>query len=239
MSLRIVLLLLDALMLANILVGLFNLLPGLPLDGGIMLRSALWRITGRTSTATVAAGWVGRGLAVVVFFVPFAFDRITGRPTEMFTVIWGALLSGFIWVGASNAMRGAVLREKLPSLSARSLTRRAIPVPGDLPLGEALRQAHAAGAQGLVVVDTSGNPVGIVNEASVTATPEQRRPWVEVAALARRLEPGLTVLADLNGEPLLRRLEETPATEYLVVEPNGDIVGILATADVTRAVRAP
>jgi Zn-dependent protease len=237
-GLRIALELLDAIMYANIAVGLFNLLPGLPLDGGVMLRSALWAATGRTRTATIAAGWVGRGLAVVLFCAPFVYMQATGRQAGMVTVIWGALLGGFIWMGASSAMRGAVLRERLPALTARGLTRRAIPVAGELPLGEALRQAHEAGAQGLVVVDTMGKPVGLVNEAAVTATPEQRRPWVAVATLARRIEPGLVLPADLTGEALLRHLEETPATEYLVVEPNGDIFGVLATADVSRAVRA-
>lgn len=237
-SLRIALELLDALMYANFAVAIFNLLPGLPLDGGIMLRSVLWRITGRTRTATVAAGWVGRGLAVLVFFLPFGLEAVTGRQAGLFAFVWGALLAGFIWIGATAAMRGAVIRERLPNMSARGLTRRAIPVAGDLPLGEALRQAHAAGAQGLVVVDALGKPVGLVNEASVTATPEQRRPWVQVATLSRRLEPGLVVPADLAGEDLLRRLEATPATEYLVVEANGDIYGVLAAADVRRAVSA-
>jgi Zn-dependent protease len=237
-GMRIALELLDALMYANFAVAIFNLLPGLPLDGGIMLRSVLWRITGRTSTATIAAGWVGRGLAVVVFFVPFGIEAATGRQVGMISVIWGALLAGFIWMGATASMRGAVIRERLPSLQVRRLTRRAIPVVGDLPLGEALRRAQEAGAQGLVVVDSGGRPVGLVNEASVSATPEQRRPWVAVSTLSRSIEPGLVLQADLAGEDLLRALEATPATEYLVVEANGDIYGILSASDVRRAVTA-
>jgi Zn-dependent protease len=238
-GMRIALELLDALMFANFAVAVFNLLPGLPLDGGIMLRSVLWRLTGRTRTATVAAGWIGRGLAVLVFLAPFAIEAATDLQLGIFAVLWGALLGGFIWMGATAAMRGAEIRERLPSLQARRLTRRAIPVQGELPLGEALRQAHVAGAQGLVVVDAGGRPVGLVNEASVSATPEQRRPWVQVATLSRRLEPGLVIPADLFGEELLRRLEATPATEYLVVEPNGDIFGILAASDVRKAVTTP
>jgi Zn-dependent protease len=48
------------LMVANIIVGIFNLLPGLPLDGGRMLRAVVWKITKRPATATIAAAWVGR-----------------------------------------------------------------------------------------------------------------------------------------------------------------------------------
>ena len=52
-----------ALMLSNLLVGIFNLLPGLPLDGGRVLSAAVWRATGRRHTGTVVAGWAGRVLA--------------------------------------------------------------------------------------------------------------------------------------------------------------------------------
>src|SRR5215475_6087328 len=58
--------LLGQLVVANLLVGVFNLLPGLPLDGGRMLRAGVWKLTGRPSTATVAAAWAGRGLAGAV-----------------------------------------------------------------------------------------------------------------------------------------------------------------------------
>jgi hypothetical protein len=78
--------------------------------------------------------------------------------------------------------------------------------------------------------------VGLVNEASVSATPEDRRPWVAVATLSRRLEPGLVLDAGLSGEDLLRRLDAFPATEYLVVEADGSIFGMLSTADVRRVV---
>ena len=54
------------LMYANIIVGIFNLLPGLPLDGGRMLRAVIWKITGKPYTATIAAAWVGRALAIAL-----------------------------------------------------------------------------------------------------------------------------------------------------------------------------
>jgi Zn-dependent protease len=236
-KLRIALELLDALMVANVFVGIFNLLPGLPLDGGVMLRSALWAATGRSGTATIAAGWIGRGVAVVVISLPLLIASAAGHQPQLYSVVWFALLGGFIWIGATGAMRGAALRELLPQLSVRSLTRRAIGVNGELPLAEALRQAGVAGANGLVVIDSAGRPVGLVNEAAVSATPQERRPWVAVATLSRRLEPALVLGAGLGGEDLLRRMEACPATEYLVLEDNGDIFGVLAAADVRRAVQ--
>jgi hypothetical protein len=84
-------------------------------------------------------------------------------------------------------------------------------------------------------VSTGGDPVGLVVEAAVRATPAERRPWIPVGDLSRRLEPGHRVQADLVGEELVNVLTSRPASEYLVVEANGDIYGVLATADVERA----
>src|SRR6185312_2492427 len=58
--------LLAGLMISNLLVAVFNLLPGLPLDGGRMLRAVIWKISGRAMTGTVAAAWTGRALAIAV-----------------------------------------------------------------------------------------------------------------------------------------------------------------------------
>lgn len=224
-----------ALMISNLVVGVFNLLPGLPLDGGRVLSAGVWRVTGRRHTGTVVAAWLGRGLAVLVLLAPFAISAGTSRQADLVDVVWGALLAAFIWVGASQSLQQAGVQERLPGVSARGLTRRAIPVRTDLPLSEALRQAHEAGAHALVVVSSDGEPVGLVVEAAVQATPVERRPWVPVGDLSRRLEPGHRLAADLVGEELVHVMTREPASEYLVIEANGDIYGVLATADVERA----
>jgi len=98
-----------------------------------------------------------------------------------------------------------------------------------------LRRAAEVGARAVVVVDHDGRPTAIVHEASVTATPPERHPWIQVGALSRALRPGMTLTTDLGGERLLAALRAAPAPEYLVTEPNGAIYGVLAAADVEHA----
>ncbi|MGZ4609934.1 MAG: site-2 protease family protein [Actinomycetes bacterium] len=225
-----------ALMYSNLVVGVFNMLPGLPLDGGRVLSAGVWKITGNRHTGAVVAAWCGRVVAVLVLLLPSILSERAGNQPDLVDFIWGGLLASFIWVGASQALQVARVQGRIPALSARTLTRRAIPVPFDTPLAEALRRLHESGARGLVVVSADGTPVGIVNEAAVRATPDHRRPWVPVGDLSRRIQPEHVVGADLAGEELVTALTRLPSSEYLVVEPNGDVYGVLAAEDVERAV---
>ncbi|HZF91389.1 site-2 protease family protein [Streptomyces sp.] len=236
--------LLAGLMISNLIVAAFNLLPGLPLDGGRMLRAVVWKITGKPMSGTVAAAWIGRALAVSVLIgLPLltqsgalgadAEDNV-GMDTVLDALL-AAILAAIIWTGAGNSLRVARLREHLPELRARALTRRAVPVRTDTPLSEALRRANDAGARALVVVDADGTPVSLVREAAIVGVPEHRRPWVAVSGLAQELTDGMRVSAELAGEDLLETLRAHPATEYLVVEETGEIYGVLSAADVERA----
>jgi Zn-dependent protease/CBS domain-containing protein len=224
-----------ALWLSNLLIGGLNLVPGLPLDGGRVLKSGVWKVTGNQHRGTLAAGWGGRVAAVAVLFWPTLMERAIGASPEIIDYVLAFVIALFLWTGASAAMQSARIRRRLPSLVARQLARRTLTVPEDLPIAEAVRRAQEAEAGSIVTVSSGGAPVGVVNETALLATPEDRRPWVAVSQVARTLEEGLTLPADILGEDLIKAITRNPAHEYLLVEPDGSIYGVLATADVDRA----
>ena len=219
---------------ANLLVGGFNLLPGLPLDGGRVLRSAIWKISKNPTSATVAAAWAGRVIAVGLFVAPLA-SGFAFKPAFTWTSFCLYAIAAFMWIGAGQTIRATRFRERLPTLQARRLARKAVSVAASTPLAEAIRRAEESNARAVVVVDHEDKPIAIVNEKAVIATPPQRRPWIDAGSLARTLEPNLVLPADLSGLALLDAIRRAPATEYLLVEPSGQVYGVLAAHDVDSA----
>ena len=227
----------QGLMGANLVIGILNLVPGLPLDGGRVLKSAVWAIGGNPHRGTMVAAWGGRVAAVLVLFWPFLSARIYGGDPQVFDFLLAFVVSLFLWTGASAAMSSANLRRHLPSLVARNLARRTLTVPETLPLAEAVRRAQEAEAGSIVTVTSDGQPTGIVNEAALQSTPEDRRPWVATSTVARTMEPGLSLPVGIFGEDLILAVSRRPAHEYLLVEDDGSIFGVLSTADVDKAFR--
>lgn len=226
-----------ALATANLIVGVLNLVPGLPLDGGRVLQSVVWGVTRRRTLGVIVAAWGGRLTAITAMLYPALLPAF-GRSPDVIDYLFGFMIGAFLWAGATQALVLARLRSKLPGLQARKLARSAIGVPADLPVAEAVRRAQEAHAGSLVVVTPDGRPAGIVNEAAVRSTPSERQPWLSCGDLARRVDDGLLLNADLAGEALLRAMNRTPATEYLVTEADGSIYGVLVATDVDAAFKA-
>lgn len=226
--------LLGLLFWSNLVVVVFNVLPGLPLDGGRMLRAAVWGAVGARLTATRVAAWTGRAVAVVVAVGGLLVDR-----TEFgFTAgLFALAMAAYLWYGATQSLRLGEILERVPQVQLEALLRPGLMLPTGTSVAEALRRAWGGHARGLVVTDARDVPAAIVDEARIGAVPPERRPWTPVDAVARPLDPGIVLPVGLSGEDLLARVRARPAPEYLVVHPDGSPAGILATADLVAVLK--
>lgn len=230
-------LLADSTATINGVVAAFNLLPGMPLDGGRLLRAVLWHTTGDRMRGLLIAGWVGRVLAGLTGAAAIVLPTFE-RGDDTVGTLYLFLVAFYLWINASISIAQAKVGTLIPRLSLAKLIRPALTVEAQLPLAEAVRRARAIGARALVVVDGRDRWAGIVSEAAVQATPVERQPWMSVSDLARPVEAGLVLSPTLSGEALMTAVQQTPATEYLIAGDDGALQGVLARTDLIAALRA-
>ncbi len=223
---------------SNAFVAVFNLLPGQPLDGGQMLESAVWAGTKDRTRGTVAAAWTGRVVAVLVVAWALLPDLVAGRQPSLFTVVWAVLIGGFLWSGATAALRGARQQRMVRVLTVASVGRPAVAVGHDESVATAGARAAAAGAGEVVVVAPDGRPAAYVDTAAAAAVPRERAGLTSVSAVSVPLPVGAWVDGRLQGESLLRALSEASRlSPVLVALVDGRVVALVRTADVVAAIR--
>jgi Zn-dependent protease len=220
---------------SNLVVAVFNLLPGLPLDGGRLVRAAVWALGGTPLLGTKVAAWSGRAVAVIVGLSGFVVER---GSWGIAAAALSAAMGVYLWAGATQALRFADLFSRLNLVTVAGLLRPGVMLPADISVAEALRRAWEGHARGVVLVDAADRPSAIVDESQMGAVPPERRPWTQAAEVARPLEPGLILPLELGGRALLNRMRETPAHEYLVLSGDGSPAGIVSTADFARQLQA-
>jgi Zn-dependent protease/CBS domain-containing protein len=216
----------------NVLLAAFNLIPAAPLDGGRVLKAAIWAIRGDRASAAVWAARMGRGFGMVLLLLgglEFLFGFGFG--------LWWLLLGMFILVMAGAEERQAQTGAALAGVRVGEvMTRDPETVSGDLSveafLGEyAVSRRHSA----FPLVDGQGRVEGLITFNRLIAVPHARRAATTLRDAA--CPPGEIPFAD-PGEPvtgLIPRLAESHDHRALVFSADR-LVGIVTTSDVNRAI---
>lgn len=230
-----VVLVLEALAWTNLLLGVINLLPGLPLDGGGVVAAAVWALSGNEQRGVRVAAWAGRGLAIIAVALPLILSLMPGARVDLITVMVSVIFGVFLWAGATAALRRATLESKIPALAAATLARRAVPARPDESLAMAMARMQQSQAGAIVVQSADGRVVGVVNDTAAQAAPVERWPWIPVSSMSSSMPADAWVSVDTNGQELVKELQRLKLPAVLVRDDAGAIYGVLLVDDVERA----
>lgn len=222
-------------MWANLVIGIFNVLPGLPLDGGRIVESAVWKATGSQAKGTVAAGWAGRVIVVALGFWFIARPLLAGESPEFSTLMITILVAGFLWMGATASIQQGTMRGRLHLINAATLARPAIGVPVTASVADIQRLAPS-GIPAVVVCGPDGRPQGVVDASAVAAVPPQAASSTPVTAVSYALGAGAYVPEWSKGQELIQYLGQLEGREYAVVDHLGMVTGLLAQDVVVAAI---
>ena len=229
----------------NAMLGVFNLLPAAPLDGGRILRAVLWRRHGDRERATVTAAKAGQimGSALMgVGAMQFLLVSAVGG-------VWTALIGFFVFGAAGAEARETVTRNALDGLTVRDLLPPGEPlpaVPGWRTVAAFLDTYQQSGDTRTVlpVQDFNGSPAGLIALAQLAAVRPQDRDTVRLSAVAAPIDQVAVTNPD---EPLVdlaprlarrtRNLAAARLAGHALVVRDGIAVGVLTPADFARALQ--
>ncbi|HWP30018.1 MAG TPA: site-2 protease family protein [Chloroflexota bacterium] len=213
----------------NLLLGIFNLIPGFPLDGGRVLRSILWGVTGNLRQATRIAARVGQGVAYLFILggIVLSFQG------ALLSGIWLVFIGWFLLNAAeASAREGATPRLRRQPVGALLRTRPVV-VPADLSVAELVEQYMLGQGARAVMVADDGRLVGLVSLTDVKRVPPSQWASTPLHAVMTPAAQLVVVTPESSLQEALARLAERDVNQLPVVR-DGVLVGMLSRADVIQ-----
>jgi Zn-dependent protease/CBS domain-containing protein len=215
----------------NLSLGIFNLIPGFPLDGGRVLRAVLWRATGSARRATEWAAAGGKIVAYLMFGVGIYMLLVN---SDIISGLWISAIAWFLHNAASATVQQAVLETRLGRLKARDVVRELdATAPPGISVAELVDEYMLPNNLRAVPVTDNTRLVGIVTVSDVMRVPVEKRRDVFVAQIMGGRDGMHTVRGDSRVLDAIQLMAEHDL-EQLPVLDDGRLVGLLTRADVMR-----
>ncbi len=212
----------------NLVLGIFNLIPGFPLDGGRVLRAIVWKVSGKYHRATSVAAFTGRFFGFLLIFIG-VWQAIGGN---LLNGLWIAFIGWFLESAAGSQMQQEALKSLIGEYSVLEAMRRDFPhVSGDVTLQELVdKHVLPGGVRYFVVTDEHG-PAGMVTLASIRGVPRAAWPTTTAAQVMVPVQKLDTIRPDARLWSALEKMGRDGVNQLPVVDGNG-IVGMLSREDI-------
>src|SRR5215469_4045237 len=220
---------------ANALLFAINAIPGYPMDGGMVLRGVLWKLTGNVVSATRRAATAGKAFAYLIagagvwLLLRGDVNVIAG----MWVVLIGWLLAGL----AESAYRTIIMRTALEGLTVKDLCARDVPV---LQTSDSVASAAAilrGGASSRVIAVLFGERLaGLVSDVDVARVPQNDADTTPISTIMSRTGGLPTFDAECDAVVLTAAVPVSPLRCVIVVDELGEYIGLVRQEDMTRYV---
>jgi Zn-dependent protease/predicted transcriptional regulator len=218
----------------SLVLAVFNLAPGFPLDGGRVLRAVVWKATGDVVRATRVASIAGRVIAwglIAIGVYRILDDNLTGG-------LWLILIGWFLFQAAVTGYQQTLLRQSLRGLTVADLmTREVVTIPGNTRIDDAVNEYFLRHRHTAYPVTGYGDEVeGLLGLQQIRESPRDR--WMELTArqVMQPVGPEITARPGEPVEVILERMEQNPLGRFLVLE-GGTLSGLLSASDIARHLR--
>jgi len=221
----------------NLILAVFNLIPGFPLDGGRVFRSLLWRVTGNYRRSTQVATRLGQGIGylfilggiLIVLLRPFGLDWVSG--------LWLALIGWFLENAASASYRQSQWREAAQRLSASEVMTADCPViPPNVTISQLVQRYIFTGGHRYFWVADEGKLEGVLVLNNIKSTPQSHWEVTQVKELMTPIDKLKIAYPDQATLSILEQMDESEINQMPVVN-GGGVIGLITRDNLMRFLR--
>lgn len=217
----------------NAILGVFNLLPAFPLDGGRVLRGVIWKRYNSFLRATKTATRVSEALSVLMIGAGLVF-AVFG---EFLNGIWLVFLGWFIRSGAETGLRQTIMEETLSGMKVESvMTREVLTVPPNITVQQLISDYFLVHPHGGYPVVSEGEILGVVTLQCARSVPKERREATTVKEAMIPCERSVMINRSMSALDAMNMMARENVGRVLVVEGN-ELVGIVTRGDLIRAIQ--
>jgi Zn-dependent protease len=214
--------------LLNSVLGVFNLIPGFPLDGGRIFRAIVWGLNHNFQRATVAAAVTGRFFGFLFIFLGI-WQVLAGN---FINGLWIAFIGWFLESAAASQVQQQIVKDLLAGHRVSELMNRDyVQVPGDITLQELVDKRVLAGGHRWFVVTRDGGFAGLVTLSEIKKIP--RSSWPTTTAAQAMIASEKLISVDPNAEvwTTIEKMGRDGINQIPVIE-DGAIVGMLSRDEI-------
>ncbi len=221
---------LDYLAVSNLVLGVFNLIPGFPLDGGRVLRSIIWKVTGNLQKSTRIASYVGQASAYV-FILLGIIEFFTGN---FFNGLWTVFVGWFLLNASQTANTQVELQSTLQGVSVgQVMNPRPVTVPGNISLQRLMDEYFLPLGLHSAPVTQGDYLSGLITFTDIAGVARERWSYIPVGHVMRLLEQVYMTTPEQPLQDVLKMMGTQDINQVPVIQ-DGRLVGLLSRESIIR-----